>query len=144
MTLSLKVMLHMELPHVNALSKVDLIQSYGKLAFNLEFYTEVQDLNYLVEKLEEDKYGKRLSGLSRALCELIEEFGLLHFHTLCINDKASVYRICQEVEKANGFVYLEMMKDDDKYFSSVAPADITYNQYLADVKEKYVEEKYLD
>lgn len=34
-------MLHLELPHVNLLSKIDLIQQYGKLQFNLDFYTEV-------------------------------------------------------------------------------------------------------
>ena len=29
--LSLSTMLHMELPHINVLSKIDLIESYGKL-----------------------------------------------------------------------------------------------------------------
>ena len=40
--LSLSVMLHLELPHVNVLSKVDLIEQYGQLDFNLDFYTEVR------------------------------------------------------------------------------------------------------
>ena len=39
--LSLSSMLHLELPHVNLLSKIDLIEQYGKLQFNLDFYTEV-------------------------------------------------------------------------------------------------------
>lgn len=39
--LSLSTMLHLELPHVNLLSKVDLIEQYGKLHFNLDFYTQV-------------------------------------------------------------------------------------------------------
>ena len=39
--LSLTSMLHLEMPHVNVLSKMDMIQSYGQLAFNLDFYTEV-------------------------------------------------------------------------------------------------------
>lgn len=34
-------MLHLELPHINLLSKIDLIEQYGKLRFNLDFYTEV-------------------------------------------------------------------------------------------------------
>ena len=29
--LSLSTMLHLELPHINVLSKIDLIESYGKL-----------------------------------------------------------------------------------------------------------------
>lgn len=40
--LSLSTMLHLELPHVNLLSKIDLIQQYGKLHFKLDFYTEVR------------------------------------------------------------------------------------------------------
>ena len=39
--LCLGTMLHLELPHVNLLSKMDLLPSYGPLDFNLEFYTEV-------------------------------------------------------------------------------------------------------
>lgn len=39
--LSLSTMLHLELPHVNLLSKIDLIEQYGKLHFNLDFYTQV-------------------------------------------------------------------------------------------------------
>ena len=39
--LSLSTMLHLELPHINLLSKIDLIEQYGKLRFNLDFYTEV-------------------------------------------------------------------------------------------------------
>lgn len=37
--LSLSTMLHLELPHVNVLSKIDLIENYGKLGvvLNLAF-----------------------------------------------------------------------------------------------------------
>ena len=40
--LSLNVMLSLSLPHINLLSKIDLIQSYGELTFNLDYYTEVR------------------------------------------------------------------------------------------------------
>ncbi|CAO2039207.1 unnamed protein product, partial [Urochloa humidicola] len=52
--LSLSTMLHLELPHINVLSKIDLIENYGNLAFNLDFYTDVQDLSYLQHHLEQD------------------------------------------------------------------------------------------
>ena len=35
-------MLRIALPHVNVLSKIDLLPLYGQLPFNLDFYTEVQ------------------------------------------------------------------------------------------------------
>lgn len=39
--LSLSSMLHLELPHVNVLSKADMVEAYGELHFNLEYFTEV-------------------------------------------------------------------------------------------------------
>jgi len=39
-----------EQPHVNVLSKVDLIEKYAKLPFNLDFFTEVLDLSYLLQQ----------------------------------------------------------------------------------------------
>lgn len=38
--LCLSTMLHLELPHVSLLSKMDLLPSYGPLPLNLDFYTE--------------------------------------------------------------------------------------------------------
>lgn len=49
----LSTMLHLALPHVNVLSKIDLVKKFGdRLAFNVNYYTEVLDLSYLVESLE--------------------------------------------------------------------------------------------
>lgn len=45
-------MLQIALPHVNVLSKCDLIEKYGKLAFNIDFYTEVLDLTYILDDLK--------------------------------------------------------------------------------------------
>ena len=49
---SLSTMLQIELPHVNILSKADLIEKFGKLAFNLDFYTEVLDLSYILDQFK--------------------------------------------------------------------------------------------
>ena len=53
-------------------------------AFNLDFYTEVQDLSYLLQHLDEDPFASRYKELNRALCGLIEDFSLVGFNTLCI------------------------------------------------------------
>ncbi|KAK4486785.1 hypothetical protein RD792_006631 [Penstemon davidsonii] len=68
--LSLSTMLHLELPHVNVLSKIDLIESYGKLAFNLDFYTDAQDLTYLQHHLNQDPRSAKYRKLTKELCEL--------------------------------------------------------------------------
>nr|GEX40043.1 GPN-loop GTPase 2 [Tanacetum cinerariifolium] len=84
--LTLSTMLHMELPHVNVLSKMDLIESYGKLAFNLDFYTDVEDLSYLQNHLDQDPRSSKYRKLTKELCEVIEDFGLVNFSTLAIQE----------------------------------------------------------
>ena len=49
---SLSTMLQIALPHVNVLSKADLIEKCGKLPFNLDFFTDVLDLDYLLDNLQ--------------------------------------------------------------------------------------------
>jgi len=50
--MSLSVMCHLELPHVNVLSKVDLVPTFGRLPFRLDFYTEVMDLTHLTRLID--------------------------------------------------------------------------------------------
>lgn len=48
-------MLQLGLPHVNVMTKLDEMKRFSdKLDFNINFYTEVLDLNYLLERLNED------------------------------------------------------------------------------------------
>ncbi|OZJ03045.1 hypothetical protein BZG36_03710 [Bifiguratus adelaidae] len=103
--ISLKTMIQLELPHVNILSKVDLMESYGKLAFNLEYYTEVMDLDYLQQQLDEDPINKRYKQLNKALCELIEDFSLVGFYTLAVEDKKSMMNVLQVIDKAGGYIF---------------------------------------
>ena len=108
--LSLRAMLHLELPHINVLSKIDLIRQYGDLGarefsivyrlyvscprslgpvchsisadFNLDFYTEVQDLSYLENLLSQQ--SPRYTALNMAICSLVEDFSLVGFETLAV------------------------------------------------------------
>ncbi|XP_050379716.1 GPN-loop GTPase QQT1-like [Argentina anserina] len=80
--LSLSTMIHMELPHINVLSKIDLIQNYGELAFNLDFYTDVEDLSYLQNSLDQDPRSAKFRKLTKELCGVIEDYSLVSFTTL--------------------------------------------------------------
>ncbi|OBZ77264.1 GPN-loop GTPase 2 [Grifola frondosa] len=102
--LALRVMLHLELPHVNVLSKVDLIQQYGDLDFNLDFYTEVQDLSYLENALSSS--SPRYAALNMAICSLIEDYGLVGFETLAVEDKESMLHLTRVIDKATGCVFV--------------------------------------
>ncbi|EPT05799.1 hypothetical protein FOMPIDRAFT_1111132 [Fomitopsis schrenkii] len=102
--LSLRAMLHLELPHVNVLSKVDLITQYGDLDFNLDFYTEVQDLSYLENALSSTT--PRYKALNLAICSLIEDYGLVGFETLAVEDKESMLHLMRVIDKATGCVFV--------------------------------------
>lgn len=77
-------MLQLELPHVNVLSKIDLLASYGELPFDLRYYTEVQDLTYLLDQLDKQPRMGRFKGLNKAMVELVEDYGMVGFETLAV------------------------------------------------------------
>ena len=52
---TLSTMVQLEMPQINLLSKVDLIEAYGDLAFNLDFYTDVLDPSRLLPYIEEQE-----------------------------------------------------------------------------------------
>jgi hypothetical protein len=77
-------MLQMDFPFLNVLTKIDILSNYGPLDFKLDFYAQVQDLSYLLEYLNQSHRTKRYSALNAAICELVEDFGLVSFETLAV------------------------------------------------------------
>uniref|UniRef100_G3MTN4 GPN-loop GTPase 2 n=1 Tax=Amblyomma maculatum TaxID=34609 RepID=G3MTN4_AMBMU len=76
-----------ELPHINVLSKVDLVEKYGKLHFGLDFYTEVMDLSFLADVLSEDPFLKKYKKLNEALAGVIEDYSLVSFLPLNVQGR---------------------------------------------------------
>lgn len=50
--------------------------------FNLDFYTEVQDLSHLENLL--NTASPRFSALNMAICSLIEDYSLVGYETLAV------------------------------------------------------------
>lgn len=61
----------------------DFIHKSCLTEFNLDFYTEVQDLSYLENSLSSSS-PTRLSALNMAIISLIEDFSLVGFETLAV------------------------------------------------------------
>src|SRR2546430_15049029 len=51
-------------------------------AMNLQYYTDVMDLSYLLFQLDSDVFAQKYKKLNKAICELVEDFGLVGFYTL--------------------------------------------------------------
>lgn len=138
--LSLTTMLHLELPHINVLSKIDLIESYGKLAYNLEFYTDVEELSYLQYHLDQDPRSSKYRKLTKGICDVIQDFSLVNFTTLDIQDKESVGNLVKLIDKSNGFIF-SGIEGSVVEFSKIAaaPLDWDYNRTAA-IQEKYMDD----
>ncbi|KAK2506519.1 hypothetical protein MC885_018167 [Smutsia gigantea] len=135
---SLATMLHVELPHVNLLSKMDLIEHYGKLAFNLDYYTEVLDLSYLLDHLASDPFFRHYRQLNEKLVQLIEDYSLVSFIPLNIQDKGSVQRVLQAVDKANGYCFgVQEQRSLEAMMSAAVGADFHFSSTLG-IQEKYL------
>lgn len=136
--LSLSTMLHLELPHINVLSKIDLIESYGKLSFNLDFYTDVQDLSYLQFDLNQDQRSAKYQKLTKELCELVEDFSLVSFTTLNIQDQESVGNLVKLIDKTNGYIF-SGIEGDINGFMKIAARSLDWDYYrtLA-IQEKWM------
>ncbi|XP_063300510.1 GPN-loop GTPase 2 [Pelobates fuscus] len=137
---SLSTMLHIELPHINVLSKMDLIEQYGRLAFNLDYYTDVMDLSYLVDHLTSDPFFRRHRRLHEKLAEVIEDYGLVTFTPLSIKDEQSLQKVLSTVDKASGFCYGDQQRSMGNLMSVAVGADFHFTSALA-FQEKYVEQE---
>ena len=118
-------MLQMDLPHLNVLTKIDKLKNYPNLPFNLDFYTEVQDLHYLLPHLNreqtsgipgpttaganadtdmyDDEPTSKFSALNQAIVELVEDFALVGFETLAVEDKKSMMTLLRAIDRAGGY-----------------------------------------
>ena len=65
----------------------------------------MQDLSRLVDTMGEDAFGRRYRKLSEALGEVIEDYGLVNYTPLAIEDKYSVQRVVALIDKATGYVF---------------------------------------
>ncbi|KAL2153404.1 hypothetical protein VTH82DRAFT_4559 [Thermothelomyces myriococcoides] len=106
--LALRAMLQLDLPHINVLSKIDKVASYDPLPFNLDFYTEVQDLSYLIPCLEAESpvlRSEKFGRLNQAVADLVERFGLVSFEVLAVENKKSMMHLLRVIDRASGYVF---------------------------------------
>ena len=136
-------MLQMDLPHLNVLTKIDNLSNYAPLPFNLDYYTEVQDLSYLLPHLEaessrlsHDKFG----ALNQAIIDLVEDFGLVAFETLAVEDKKSMMSLLHVIDRASGYVFGPAEGANDTVWQ-VAVRDGLGTMDVRDVQERWLDAK---
>ena len=141
--LSLRTMLQMDLPHLNVLTKIDKLSSYGPLPFNLDYYTEVQDLSYLLPAMEQESpmmAKNKFEGLNRAIIELVDDFGLVSFETLAVEDKKSMMTLLHAIDRAGGYAFGSAEGANDTVWQ-VAVREGMSTMTVQDVQERWLDRK---
>jgi GPN-loop GTPase len=106
--LALRAMLQMDLPHINVLTKIDRVASYDPLPFNLDFYTDLDDLSHLASALEDESPAARSqkwARLNQAVIDLVESYALVRFEVLAVEDKKSMMHLLKIIDRAGGYVF---------------------------------------
>jgi len=136
--LSLSAMLHLELPHVNVLSKIDMVESTGSLAFDLEFYADLRDLDALVKNMGDDKWSERHRRLGAAVAEMVQDFSMVSFSVLSVLDKQSMFDFVQLMDKTLSYFDVEKSSQQDSNTVKYAPATISDYDRLHRYQDEYM------
>ena len=82
--------------------QMDLVEKYGKLQFSLDYYTDVMDLEYLVDTFPEDNFTKKYKLLNEALTGLVSDYSLVNFVPITVKKKERLLAASKVIDKANG------------------------------------------
>jgi hypothetical protein len=154
---------------VRTLFQVDLLEQYGELPFNLEFFMDMQDLARLVPFLDappadpdKKRHGDqdrddsepepptpsvfvvRRRRLHAAMCELVDDFGLVAYETLNIQEATSVARVLARIDKSNGYIFGATESNSSaaaKYAGSLF-RDIPVDSEMHSERTFFVQERY--
>ena len=139
MLVALAATVNLEMPFINILSKMDLLNQYGELPFPLEFYTEEfePDKLYSAVSVDSSEFGKKYGALTKELCNLVNGYGLVAFTPLDVTDKQSMSNILQIVDKANGYALKSFVLGSDVL-------DITGHEMIDHETTGIMREKYED
>lgn len=136
-------MLQMDLTHINVLTKIDNLSKYPPLSFNLDYYTEVQDLSYLLPALENESpmFGQgKFQALNQAIIEMVEEFGLVGYETLAVEDKRSMMSLLQTIDRAGGYAFGGAEGANDNVWQ-VAVRQGMGHMDVRDIQERWIDNK---
>lgn len=161
--LSLRAMLQMDLPHLNVLTKIDNLKNYPDLPFNLDYYTEVQELDYLLPHLNKEQASgipgpkppestktsddpdadpptSKFAALNEAIINLVEEYGLVGFETLAVEDKKSMMMLLRAIDRAGGYVFGGVEGANDSVWQ-VAMRQDAVTMDARDVQERWLDRR---
>jgi len=113
----LSAMIHLELPHVNIITKMDQLPPGSEERQEFEKYFDT-DIPSLMEDIK-TKTPTRYHNLNRAIAEVVEEFNMVSFLPLNIQDENSITLILTHIDLCIQYGEEEEPKEpkDDVFFN---------------------------
>ncbi|XP_073835798.1 GPN-loop GTPase 3 isoform X2 [Musca autumnalis] len=93
---ALSVMANLEMPHVNVLTKMDLLSKGAKK--QLDKYLDPDPRALLGDVTEESAWGRQHRKLSKAIGSLIEDFSLVRFVPMNVDDEESIQDLLLQID----------------------------------------------
>lgn len=91
---ALSAMVQLQLPHVNILSKIDLLSTKDR--DSLESWLDPNE--HTMTDFLHRTTNKKHANLSRALARLLDDYSLVHFVPLNIEDEESIGDLCLQID----------------------------------------------
>jgi len=98
---ALSVMVNLEVPHVNVLSKVDLLSNSGKK--QLDRFLEPDTLSLLTDMRGGEGLGEKYARLSEALGRVLDDYSLVKFFPLDITSEENVLDLLTMIDNTIQF-----------------------------------------
>ncbi|ORX43122.1 hypothetical protein BCR36DRAFT_586802 [Piromyces finnis] len=95
---AMSAMIQLEIPHINVLTKVDLLDKKVQRSRDFERYLEV-DSSLLTEDIN-NRMRPRYQHLNEAIVQLIDEYNMVNFLPLDISDEESVAYVLAQVDNS--------------------------------------------
>mmetsp|Transcript_28223 Transcript_28223/g.64862 ORF Transcript_28223/g.64862 Transcript_28223/m.64862 type:complete len:155 (-) Transcript_28223:434-898(-) len=87
----------------------------------LSFYTDCCDLERLLPFCEDTPaFSAKHAALTGRLCELVEDFGLLHFIPCCVTDNETLSQVAAAADKACGYAFGALERNNHGIFETVS------------------------
>lgn len=85
-----------------------LKKNAAKLDFGMDFYTDVLDLEYLLDLLDDGPFTKKFKKLNGALVGLIQDYSLVGFIPVDVKSEKSLLQLKTAIDKVLWICYIIM------------------------------------
>ncbi|XP_011202998.2 GPN-loop GTPase 3 [Bactrocera dorsalis] len=120
---ALSVMANLEMPHVNILSKMDLLSKTARK--QLDNYLDPDPKALLGDVAQYSSWGRTYRKLSEAIGNLIEDFSLVRFVPLNIDDEESIQDLLLQIDNV-----IQYGEDADVKIRDFDPPEEEENEIL--------------